>query len=208
MSETEQTIFWRGEFGNAYAQRNALDAVTLHRRTAMWARILQPLAGAQPDSILEVGANVGINLAALANVTGAKLHAVEPNGEARALLSQSGRVDPARVHDATGDQLPFADHSVDMVFTSGVLIHVAPEKLESTCREMYRVARRYIGCVEYFASAPEEKTYRGHAGKLFKRDFGGYWWDLFPEMKLVDYGFFWKRVTGLDDLTWWVFEKN
>ena len=47
-----------------------------------------------------------------------------------------------------------------------------------------------------------------NAGKLFKRDFGSFWWDLYPDLKLVDYGFFWKRVAGLDDFTWWLFEKN
>jgi pseudaminic acid biosynthesis-associated methylase len=208
MSETEQTAFWRGDFGDEYAMRNVRDAKALRERTAMWARVLAPLAGSPPSSILEVGANIGINMAALGAVTGAELHAVEPNAHARAALATSGLVAKDRLHDATGDKLPFPDRSIDMVFTSGVLIHVAPERLEATCREMHRVAGRYIGCIEYFSVSPEEKSYRGHSGKLFKRDFGGYWWDLFPEMRLAGYGFFWKRVTGLDDLTWWVFEKR
>lgn len=208
MSETEQTSFWRGDFGNEYSERNALDPAALRNRTAKWARILSPLAGAPPTSILEVGANIGINLAALRALTGAALYAVEPNGSARGKLVSSGILPSENIHDATGDALPFADRAVEMSFTSGVLIHVAPERLEATCREMHRVSSRYIGCIEYFAVSPEEKTYRGHSGKLFKRDFGGYWLDMFPDMKLVDYGFFWQRVTGLDNLTWWVFEKK
>ncbi|MGH6835305.1 MAG: pseudaminic acid biosynthesis-associated methylase [Methylocella sp.] len=208
MSETEQSAFWRGQFGDDYVQRNPLDATALRNRVAMWARILAPLAGSPARSILEVGANIGINMAALAQLSGAELHAVEPNPTAREMLANSGFVDKAKVHDATGDALPFANDSIDMVFTCGVLIHAAPERLEAACREIHRVANRYIACIEYFSSAPEEKMYRGREGKLFKRDFGGYWWNLYPELTFVDGGFFWKRVTGLDDLTWWLFAKN
>jgi pseudaminic acid biosynthesis-associated methylase len=208
MSETEHAAFWRGQFGDDYVRRNPLDAAALRNRVAMWARILAPLAGSPPRTILEVGANIGINMAALAQLSGAELHVVEPNLTARNVLANSGFVDKAKIHDAAGDALPFANDSVDMVFTCGVLIHEAPERLEATCREIHRVANRYIACVEYFSSAPEEKMYRGREGKLFKRDFGGYWWDLYPELTFVDSGFFWKRVTGLDDLTWWLFAKN
>ena len=50
--------------------------------------------------------------------------------------------------------------------------------------------------------------YRGQEGLLFKRDFGGLWLDSFPSLRTVAYGFAWKRVTGVDNLTWWLFEKR
>ena len=50
-------------------------------------------------------------------------------------------------------------------------------------------------------------THRGREGPLFKRDFGALWLDLFPGLALVAYGFFLKRATGLDNLTWWLFAK-
>jgi len=208
MNETEQTAFWRGEFGDSYVGRNELTAQTMRASRAKWARILQSVPASHPRSILEVGANVGINLAALSELTAAELHGVEPNSSARAVLTKRSFMMPGHIHDALGDKLPYGDGEIDMVFTSGVLIHVAPERLEATCREMHRVAKRYVACVEYFADQPTEMVYRGHQGKLFKRDFGGYWWELFPALSLVDYGFFWRRATGLDNLTWWLFEKN
>ena len=61
--------------------------------------------------------------------------------------------------------------------------------------------------IEYFAAEPEEKRYRGQDGLLFKRDFGAFWLEMFPELELIDYGFFWKHATGLDNLTWWLFRK-
>jgi hypothetical protein len=41
---------------------------------------------------------------------------------------------------------------------------------------------------------------------LFKRDFGTFYLEQWPELQLVDYGFVWKRVE-FDDLNWWLFEK-
>ena len=99
-------------------------------------------------------------------------------------------------------------NSVEFVFTIGVLIHIAPDDLLASCREMFRVSSQYVACAEYFNPTPVEIDYRGHRGVLFKRDFGAFWLDNFPELELVDYGFLWKRATGLDDLTWWLFCKH
>lgn len=203
----DQVSFWRGEFGDDYADRNDVNAEALAGRTAMWQRILDPLAE-PPRSILEVGANIGLNMRALASFTHADLHAVEPGTKAREILSTCGALPPEHVVDGTAATLPFDDASVDMVFTSGVLIHIAPDDLLPAYREMHRVSSRYIVCAEYFNPVPVEIEYRGHTGFLWKRDFGGFWMDNFSDLELVDYGFFWKRATGLDDLTWWLFRKT
>jgi pseudaminic acid biosynthesis-associated methylase len=205
--KSPQLEFWRGAFGDDYIERNPLNEATVRARVAMWMRILKPLEGRPLDSILEVGANIGVNLAALRQLTAARLYALEPNEKARAQLVAGGLVPAANALGGSADMIALDDGAVDLAFTSGVLIHIAPENLAAACREMHRVARRYIACVEYFSTAPEEIVYRGHAGRLFKRDFGGFWLDQFPDLRPLDYGFFWRRTTGLDDLTWWLFEK-
>ncbi|MGB0571208.1 MAG: pseudaminic acid biosynthesis-associated methylase [Alphaproteobacteria bacterium] len=202
----EQVSFWRGAFGDDYADRNDASTEALASRTDMWRRILDPLAE-PPGSILEVGANIGLNMRALATLTSGDLHAVEPGAKAREILSTCGALPLEHVVDATAAALPFDDSSVDMVFTSGVLIHIAPDDLLPACHEMHRVSGRYIVCAEYFNPVPVEIEYRGHTGFLWKRDFGSFWMENFPDLELVDYGFFWKRATGLDDLTWWLFRK-
>lgn len=207
MQETDQLKFWRGDFGNSYADRNASAAAHLRARVAMWAPIMASLTGAPPRSILEVGANIGNNLRALRQLTNAEFFAVEPNEKARQILVKDEVVAAANVRDGFAASIDLDDAAVDLAFTSGVLIHIHPDDLEASCREIHRVAKRYIVCVEYFADQAEEIEYRGHSERLFKRDFGGYWLDLFPEMQTVDYGFAWKRLTGLDNLTWWVFRK-
>ena len=112
-----------------------------------------------------------------------------------------------RAFAGSASAIQLAEGAVDLAFTSTVLIHVPPAELEKACREIYRVSRRYILCNEYFAATPETISYRGHDDLLFKRDFGGFWLDLFPSLRLLDYGFLWRRVAAMDSTTWWVFEK-
>ena len=208
MQAPEQVTFWRGAFGDAYGERNAPTEEAVQAKIAVWARILRALCGRQPGSILEIGANNGLNLRALRQLTSATLSALEPNTEARRHLARDGVVAQDRIHDGFASAIPLPDAAADLVFTSGVLIHIAPDDLPQACREIHRVAGRYIGCIEYFSDAPEEKPYRGHDGVLFKRDFGSFWLGQFPQLRVLDYGFFWKPVTGQDNLTWWLFEKN
>ncbi|MEQ9449351.1 MAG: methyltransferase domain-containing protein, partial [Rhodospirillaceae bacterium] len=205
---THQEKLWRGDFGTAYIQRNAVDPKTLALRTRIWAKVLETVAGAPPSSILEVGANIGLNLRALANLTSAELIAVEPNNTARERLVADGVVKDGQALDGVASNIDLPDASVDLAFTCGVLIHIHPDQLLSSCTEIVRVARRYVVCVEYFANKPAEVPYRDQRDALFVRDFGSFYLDNFPNLKVIDYGFFWNRTTGLDDLTWWVFEKR
>lgn len=206
--ETPQLQFWRGDFGTDYISRNSASAEQLRSRITMWAKILNCLAGSPPKSILEVGSNIGNNLRALHALTGAEMYALEPNAEARRTLVNNGLVPPINAIDGFAADIPLTDGKVDMAFTSGVLIHIHPDDLLASMREIYRVSSRYVVCIEYFSDKPEMIPYRGHDDRLFKRDFGGYYLDNFPDLRVVDYGFSWKRLTGLDNLTWWVFEKR
>jgi pseudaminic acid biosynthesis-associated methylase len=205
---SRQLDAWRGDFGDAYLGRNEAAESMVAARTVMWTRILQPLANDSPRSILEVGANIGLNLRALKTLTSARLIALEPNARARRRLIDDGVVSPDDALDGAANRIPLDDGAVDMAFTSGVLIHIAPDDLGVSCDEIHRVSGRYIACAEYFADTPQEVRYRGHDALLFKRDFGEFWMDRFPGLRLVDNGFFWRRSTGLDNLTWWLFCKD
>jgi pseudaminic acid biosynthesis-associated methylase len=203
--ETSQLQLWRGDFGAAYINRNAPTSSTVAALVPMWARMLER-ARPTPHRILEVGANVGLNLRALARVTEAELVALEPNAKARQRLVDDKVCAPANVLEGVAQRIPLADASVDLAFTAGVMIHIAPADLVACCHEIRRVARRHILCAEYFSASPREIPYRGHAGQLFLRDFGRFWREACPELKLLDYGFFWTGDGAVDDLTWWLFE--
>lgn len=201
-----QTKFWKSAAGDDYATRNGFDFESLYARLRMWEKIWSHIDRDPPRSILEVGANIGLNLRALEGITGAQRFATEPNESARVQLELSGIAE--RVTADTADKLSFEDNSAELVFTSGVLIHVHPDKLLQSCQEIHRVSSRYILSIEYFSDKPEEIEYRGQKGLLWKRDFGSFWMDSFPELRLISYGFEWKPVTKLDNLTWWLFEKR
>jgi len=205
---TDQIELWTGDFGDDYIARNAPSPELLVPRRALWRRILDSLGDEDVSRVLEIGANVGLNLRVLGELTTAELWAVEPNARARARLIQDGVLPAARTLDGSAAAIPLADAAVDFAFTSGVLIHIHPDNLLASCREIHRVAGRFIAAIEYFNPEPVDTPYRGRDGQLFKRDFGAFWLDHFPDLALVDYGFFWKRASGLDNLTWWLFRKE
>jgi pseudaminic acid biosynthesis-associated methylase len=207
-STTPQSEFWRGEFGNSYTDRNVASPDQLQARRALWADILSHTLPAPPQSILEVGANLGINLRSLRALTSARFIAVEPNDKARQQLVHDGIVSSADVRGGVATRIDLPNAAADLAFTSGVLIHIHPDQLESSIREIHRCSARWIVAIEYFSDKPEMIPYRGHDDRLFKRDFGGFWLDIFPDLRITAYGFAWKRVTGLDNLTWWLFEKK
>ncbi len=206
--QSDQERLWRGPFGSEYISRNVPDDAKLAALSVHWARVLRGTVGEPPRSLLEVGANIGLNLRALSRVTTADLYALEPNEDARARLRKDAVLPADRIFDGVASNIPMGDGQADLVMTSGVLIHIHPDDLLASCSEIVRVARRWVVCAEYFSDVEQEVLYRGHQAALFKRDFGAFYLDNFPDLTLVDYGFAWKRATGLDNLTWWLFRKH
>lgn len=183
---------WRGSFCHEYIKRNQSDK----GRMEMWSKILNSI---KPKSILEVGANIGLNLDIINNLIDADLIGLEPNDKARKQIAFN-------TLKGTADKIPLEDNAVELAFTCGVLIHIPPDDLEKACNEIYRVSSRYIVCIEYFSDKLVEIPYQGYNDMLWKQDFGKFWMNY--GLSLIDYGFFWKPATGLDNLTFWIFEKN
>lgn len=204
----EQLSDWKGAFGDAYVERNTPTPEILASRLRMWSRLLEAFGSDSPSSILEIGCNLGLNLRALKQLTSARLAGLEPNAKARQRLVEDGVLAPDLVSDGDATRLPFPDDAFDLVFTSGVLIHINPDQLASAYREMYRVSARYLLSVEYCSEQPVSVRYRGRDDLLFKRDFGTLWLETFPDLRVRDYGFFWRAVTGVDNLNWWLLEKR
>jgi pseudaminic acid biosynthesis-associated methylase len=193
---------WAGEFGDDYVERNL--AAGRHR-APFW----QDLLGRYPvESALEVGCNVGGNLEHVAAALGASAVAgadVNP----RALEIMRERVPGVRTATATADSLPFADGEFDLVFTMGVLIHVAPAALRPAMAEIVRCSSRYVLCGEYHADQPTEVPYRGQVGALFKRDYGALYLEVAPGLELVERGFLpFDETRAWDDITWWLFRQR
>jgi len=202
---TEQEAFWEGEFGTEYTTRNVGEK-WLASNTALFARILGRTGGVK--SVLEFGANRGLNLRAISSLMpNAEFGAIEINSTAVEELRSWGGVKEIH-HQSILDFTP--TRTWDLVFIKGVLIHIAPEHLREVYERLYQAADRYVCLIEYYNPKPVEVNYRGHAGKLFKRDFAGELLDAFPELRLVDYGFIYHRDPNFpqDDCTWFLLEKT
>lgn len=199
---SDQEAFWAGEFGDGYSERNVGDNWIASNIT-FFSRILSHVESI--DSVLEFGANIGLNLLALRTILpNSKLSAIEINASAiKKLRSLEGiEVFEQSILDFQPDRI------WDLVLIKGVLIHIAPESLEMVYQSLYQSANRYILIAEYYNPTPVELSYRGHEGKLFKRDFAGEMLDTFSDLSLRDYGFVYHRDTfPQDDINWFLLEK-
>ena len=201
---TEQEGFWAGSFGDDYTTRNS-EEKWVASNTAFFSRILGRTQGI--NTVLELGANRGLNLQALkAILPGAAFSAVEINPVA---VSELAKLKFINVFQ--GSILELNPATVyDLVLIKGVLIHINPEKLNQVYSIIYNSSRKYILIAEYYNPTPVTIDYRGHGDRLFKRDFAGEIIDKFSDLKVVDYGFAWRRDPNFpqDDLTWFLFEKK
>ena len=97
----------------------------------------------------------------------------------------------------------------DLVLIKGVLIHINPDELTQVYKKLFAACSKYLLLAEYYNPIPVAIPYRGNNEKLFKRDFAGEIMDRYPEMKLLDYGFCYKRDANFpqDDFTWFLLQK-
>jgi pseudaminic acid biosynthesis-associated methylase len=203
--KTDQEAFWAGEFGTEYIQRNQGDAL-LASNLDFFARALHAARGVK--TAIEFGANIGMNLKALKLLHPMQeQHGIEINADAARQLAQ---VIPAEQVYQTSI-LDFEPRQTwDLVLIKGVLIHIDPDALQQVYDKLVAASGRYLLVAEYYNPAPVAIPYRGHANRLFKRDFAGEVMDRHPQMQLVDYGFAYRRDPSFpqDDLTWFLMEKR
>lgn len=202
--ENEQETFWAGAFGDEYAKRNRDDNL-LASNLALLSRALATAWG--PASCIEFGANVGMNLRALKLLfPEQEQHAVEINAQAAAELRDF--LPDGHVHQAS--LLEFTpSRTWDLVLIKGVLIHIQPDSLPIVYDLLHRATGRYLLVCEYYNPTPVSVPYRGHADRLFKRDFCGELLDRYGDLKLIDYGFAYHRDVNFpqDDINWFLLDK-
>ena len=201
--ETEQENFWAGDFGNEYTQRN--NNTILHSNISMFSKILNRTQNIK--SCLEIGANRGLNLLAIKSlIPNIKMKAIEINEFA---ASELNKIPNVEVFNGSILDYPIEPATYDLTFSKGVLIHLAPDKLENVYEILYKSSKKYILIAEYYNPTPVEVNYRGNEGKLFKRDFAGEILDKYSDLELVDYGFVYHRDYHFpqDDITWFLMKK-
>ena len=202
---TEQEAFWAGEFGAEYISRNRGPA-RLASDVRFFSRALNSCGAL--ESCIEFGANIGINIKALKLLyPGIEAHAIEINDKAVEELAQV----VSKENIFSQSILEFEPRRQwDLALVKGVLIHINPNSLNEVYDSLVASCGRYLLVSEYYNPVPVAIEYRGHENKLFKRDFAGEIMDRHPQMKLLDYGFTYRRDPQFpqDDLTWFLMEKE
>lgn len=200
--KTDQEEFWAGDFGDQYINRNN-SKTFLNSKIAMFGNIMRSAPGV--ETIAEFGCNIGFNLLALHSLKPAlKLKGYEINDSA---VKKAKALDIAVINKCSIlDEIK--EEPVDLTFTAAVLIHINPDYLARVYDNLVNNSKKYILVAEYYNPNPTTVIYRGHSDRIFKRDFAG---DLIEnyDLKLVDYGFVYKRdnVAPQDDLTWFLLSK-
>lgn len=203
--QTEQENFWAGIFGTEYIRRNDSQNL-LASNLSFFSRTLSKVGAL--TSCVEFGANIGMNLRAIKLLyPNIELRAVEINKDAAQELGSF--IGDHAVFTGSLFDCPIEKQS-DLVLVKGVLIHINPDKLAATYKKIYEAAKNNILICEYYNPSPVAIPYRGHSDRLFKRDFAGEMLDMFPDLKLVDYGFVYRRDTAFpqDDINWFLMKKE
>ncbi len=187
---TPQIQKWQSDFGQKYTDRNPqsleeLESLYRDRYGLSRSDMNQKFLGEIDHSmrILEVGSNIGLQLACLRSMGFESVCGIEIQ---RYAVERSKQLfENLDVIQGSAFDIPFKDGYFDLVYTSGVLIHIRPDDLPAVLQEIHRVSRRWIWGFEYFNDEPTEIDYRGNSDLLWKRDFARFYLDTLPGLKLI-----------------------
>lgn len=162
----------------------------------------------RPDRLIEFGANVGMNLKAIKLLfPQVALFGVEINEKAASELTRF--LGPENVFNGSIFDFHYPE-KFDVSLSKGVLIHINPEMLPVAYEKLYQESKRYVLICVYYSPSPVTIHYRGHSNRLFKRDFAGEMMDRYEDLKLINYGFCYKRDNAFpqDDINWFLLKKG
>lgn len=189
-AKTAQLSTWTDTFGKEYTDRNtlspsALDALYRKQfgvtRTQMNTAFLDRLD--RSIRILEVGCNTGNQLLLLQKMGFTSLYGIEP--QTYAVEAARKRLKGINVVQGSAFDLPFKDGYFDLVYTSGVLIHISPKDIKKALKEIHRCSKKFVWGYEYYAEKYTGVDYRGHKDLMWKTDFAKLYTDTFGDLKLV-----------------------
>jgi pseudaminic acid biosynthesis-associated methylase len=181
--------FWKSKFGEDYTERNTYsvnELDSIYKEQYGYTRSEMNKAFIQEISLgrtLEVGCNVGNILLNLQSIGLESLYGIEL--QHYAVERSKSRCQGINIIQGSAFDIPFKNNFFDMVFTSGVLIHLSPEDIKVAMDEMYRVSNKYIWGFEYYAEEYMEIEYYGNGNKMWKTNFAQLFLDRFNNLKLV-----------------------
>ena len=196
----EQIQYWKGKPGKEYTVRNFKTNLSgwdsFYKDTWGYTRIEmnELFIGSLPKDIkiLEVGCNLGMQLTGLQRMGFTNLYGID--------LQDTYTFPGTNIIKASAYDIPFKDGFFDLVFTSGLLIHISPEDLHIVMSEIYRCTNKFIWGFEYYSDSIEKINYRGKDNLLWKADYARIFMDEFSDLKLdKKFQFMYKNDTSKED---------
>lgn len=190
MYKTKQLQKWEKVFGKEYSDRNSFSIAQLDNlykkkygltRTELNTKFIGKLN--RNIKILEVGSNIGNQLLVLQKMGFKNLFGLEPMDYA--VERSKKRSVGINIIRGSAFDIPFKGDYFELVFTSGVLIHINPKDIHKAIKEIYRSTKKYIWGFEYFSEKYQEVSYRGETNLLWKADFSKLYLQNFPDIKLI-----------------------
>ena len=147
---------WKSIFGKEYSDRNDFSVKELDElykknfgltRTRLNEIFLKEIKSTA--KILEVGSNIGNQLLCLQEMGFESLYGIEP----QIYAVECSKKKTKDINIIKGDvfDIPFKDEFFDVVFTSGILIHISPNDIKKAMQEIYRCSHSYIWGYEYYS---------------------------------------------------------
>jgi len=199
----KQEKMWSSGFGTDYHTRNKFED-----RSIFWMDVLGHRVLGDAHSVLEPGAGKGENLVAIhearklafGSPTSTQCLGIEVNEQAyKELASRTGARLGAFLDIPLQQQYP-------LVITRGFLMHVPSAALNPTLAKIYNSSSKYICIAEYYSPVRREVEYHGQGSALWIDDFAHKIMEMYPDLKLLDYGFKYHKDNGYD-LTYFLLEK-
>jgi pseudaminic acid biosynthesis-associated methylase len=188
---SEQVDLWKGEFGREYTDRNEqtlqeMEAEYVKRfgksRTEINTIFLEDLD--RSLKILEIGCGIGNQLICLQKMGFTSLFGIDI--QTYAIEKAKARTENISFFQGKAEVLPFEDGDFDLVYTSGVLIHIAPDNIYNVLKEIYRCSNQFIFGYEYFAEEwTSVENYRNEKNALWKTNYAKLYLNNFKDLVLV-----------------------
>lgn len=187
--QSEQERSWSGKIGAAYTDRNTLSAEGLdtvysqnfgRTRTELnW-----QFVGSLPRylRILEVGCNIGMQLRHLRAMGFYNLWGIELQQYALDRLCVSG----VEVCQGSVTALPYPDEDFELVYTSGLLIHIPPDDLPQAMSEILRCTKQWVWGFEYYSQTLREISHRSWKDMLWEGDYPRMFIEMLPSLEVKD----------------------
>ena len=128
--------------------------------------------------ILEAGCNIGNNLKSFP--TNQEIYGIDLNE--KALEKTKEKFPNFKFQKGSLLKIPFSDSFFDLVFTRGVLIHIAPEDIQQATEEILRVSKKWVMNLEYFGEDNKMIKWKRGDNLLWYRDMKKRWSDMNVEI--------------------------